>query len=241
MEYTLITGAASDIGIQIAKALEGNGHNILFSDLSEEALSAASKQMSEPDKHLILPLDLSDVEASKEKLSSYIKENGITVSNAVFAAGIFGVKPIKLIEYSFLKKSFDIAVFSIYAFIQVLTSKKVNNGALKSVVLISSVNAKLGAKGYSIYAGLKAAMLGMMKSFAAELAPKVRVNAVLPGAVRTRTTAFIFDNQEGPNPRYLLGRGEPVDIASIVEFLLSVKSKWITGQEIVVDGGLTIS
>ena len=84
-------------------------------------------------------------------------------------------------------------------------------------------------------------MLGLMKSMAAELAPRVRVNAVMPGGVRTRTTNFMYEAQEAPNPRYLLGDGEKADIANMVEFLLSDKSRWVTGQEFVVDGGLTIN
>lgn len=241
MEYTLITGASSDIGIQIAKTLENRGHNIIFSDYSKDSLLDAVQQMSYPDRHLIIPLDLSDVEKSKKQLSEFITSAEASISYAVFAAGIFAVKPIKMIDYSFLKKSFDIAVFSVYAIVQVLSSKKVNGTALKSMVLISSVNTKVGSKGYSVYAGLKSAMIGMVKSFAVELAPRVRVNAVLPGAIKTRTTAFIFDSQDDPNPRYLLGNGEPIDVANAIEFLLSDKSKWITGQEIVIDGGLTIS
>lgn len=241
MDYTLITGATSDIGIQVAKTLEKSGHYILFSDLSEEALTIARDQMKNPEKHRIIQLDLSKVEECNLRLSEYLIEGGIHISYAVFAAGIFGLKPIKIFDYGFLKKSFDIAVFSVYSLVQVLSSKKVNAGALKSMAFISSVNAKIGTKGYTIYAGVKSAMLGMMKSFAVELAPRVRVNAVLPGAVRTRTTAFIFDSQEGPNPRYLLGDGEPLDVANAIDFLLSEKSRWITGQEIIVDGGLTVN
>jgi NAD(P)-dependent dehydrogenase (short-subunit alcohol dehydrogenase family) len=84
-------------------------------------------------------------------------------------------------------------------------------------------------------------MLGLMKSMAAELAPRVRVNAVMPGGVRTRTTNFMYEAQENPNPRYLLGDGDKADIANMVDFLLSDKSRWITGQEYVVDGGFTIN
>jgi NAD(P)-dependent dehydrogenase (short-subunit alcohol dehydrogenase family) len=105
--------------------------------------------------------------------------------------------------------------------------------------MISSVSAIMGTKGYTIYGAVKGAMLGLLKSLAAELSPNVRVNAILPGGVRTRTTNFLYENQESPNPRYLLGDGEPVDIANMIEFLMSDRAKWITGQEFVVDGGLT--
>ena len=112
---------------------------------------------------------------------------------------------------------------------------------VKNVVVISSVNAKLGTKGYAVYGSVKSAMLGFVKSMAVELSPTVRVNAVLPGAIRTRTTNFLYEAQEGEiNPRYLLGEGQCGDVANAIDFLLSDNSRWITGQEFIVDGGLTI-
>ena len=241
MGYTLITGATSDIGIQICKTLEKSGHSLLMTDLKQESLEDLKNSLHNPDQHEILSLDLSNVEQCKEVLSSFLIEKAINVSNAVFAAGIFALKPLRMIDYDFLKKSYDIAVFSIFTIMQVLASKKINKDALEGVVVISSVNAKMGVKGYSVYASLKASMLGLMKSLAVELAPKVRVNAVLPGAIKTRTTQFLFDSQDEINPRYVLGEGKCENISNTIDFLLSNKAEWITGQEFVVDGGLTIN
>lgn len=237
--YTLITGATSDIGKTICQTLEVAGHSLLMSDVNEEELQGAKAALQHPERHLILPLDLSDAEHVNVVIAAYIQEHQIKVSFAVFAAGIFTVKPIKLIDYGFLKKNFDIALLSIWGIMKTLTAKKINGGSLKSAVLISSVSAKMGTKGYSVYGAVKAGMLGMMKSMAAELAPNCRINAVLPGGIRTRTTNFMYENQEAQNPRYLLGDGEKTDVANMVDFLLSDKSRWATGQEFVVDGGLT--
>ena len=120
-------------------------------------------------------------------------------------------------------------------------SKRINSKNLTGIVFLSSVSAVLGTKGYSTYSAVKAGMLGLMRSLAAELAPHVRVNAVLPGGIRTRATNFIYENQDASDPRYLLGEGQKTDIADMIDFLLSDKSRWITGQEFVVDGGLTIN
>lgn len=241
MNYTLITGATSDIGIQICKTLEESGHCLLMTDLKQEALEDVRYSLQNPNQHQVLALDLSNVEQSKESLTVFLKEKGINVSKAVFAAGIFAVKPLRMIDYNFLKLSYDIAVFSIFALMQVIASKKTNADALESVVVISSVNAKMGVKGYSVYGSLKASMLGLIKSLAVELAPRVRVNAVMPGGIKTRTTQFLFDAQEGINPRYVLGEGKSQDVSNLIDFLLSEKTGWITGQEFVVDGGLTIN
>ena len=238
--YTLVTGATSDIGRQICATLEASGHKLLMTDLDESALLESKAALEHPEEHHVLALDLSEVEQAETQLTEYLKAEQLELKNAVFAAGIFSVKPIKLANYAFVKKNFDIALFSIFAITRVLTSKKVNSDNLQGVVMISSVSAIMGT-GYTTYGAVKAAMLGLMKSMAAELAPRVRVNAVMPGGVRTRTTNFMYEAQEVPNPRYLLGDGEKADIANMVEFLLSDKSRWVTGQEFVVDGGLTIN
>lgn len=239
--YTLITGATSDIGKQICATLEAAGHSLLMTDLDESVLLEARSGLLHPERHRILALDLSDVEQAEITFTEFLAREQLQVSNAVFAAGIFSVKPIKLANYAFVKKNFDIAVFSIFAITRVLTSKKINADNLCGVVMISSVSAIMGTKGYAVYGAVKASMLGMMKSMAAEFAPRVRVNAVLPGGIRTKTTNFLYSMQEEPYSRYLLGDGEKTDVSNMVEFLLSDKARWITGQEFVVDGGLTIN
>lgn len=239
--YTLVTGAASDIGRQICATLEASGHILLLTDLEAEVLEETKATLQHPEHHRTLALDLSEVEQAEHKFSQYLAENRLPVVNAVFAAGIFAVKPLKLLNYAFVRKNFDIALFSIIALLKVLTSKKVNADNLEGIVFISSVSAIMGTKGYATYGAVKAGMLGLMKSLAAELAPRVRVNAVLPGGIRTRATNFLYEMQEALNPRYLLGAGTKTDISQMVDFLLSDKARWITGQEFVVDGGLTIN
>jgi NAD(P)-dependent dehydrogenase (short-subunit alcohol dehydrogenase family) len=81
-----------------------------------------------------------------------------------------------------------------------------------------------------------------MKSLSVELAPQVRVNSILPGAVRTPMAEYALKDPiiaEKLTGDYPLGLGEPHDIANLVEFLLSEKSRWITGQQLVIDGGRT--
>ena len=239
--FTLITGATSDIGKQICATLEAAGHSLLMTDLDEGTLFEARSGLQHPEVHKILALDLSEVEQAEIALTDYLTKEQVQVSNAVFAAGLFAVKPLKLASYAFIKKNFDIALFSIFALTRVLSSKKVNADSLRGIIMISSVSAIMGTKGYGVYGAVKASMLGLMKSLAVELAPRIRVNAVLPGGIRTKTTNFLYEMQESTNSRYLLGDGEKTDISNMVDFLLSDKARWITGQEFVVDGGLTIN
>lgn len=238
--FTLVTGATSDIGRQICATLEASGHSLLMTDLDEGALLEARSGLQHPEKHRIVPIDLSEVERAGTLLSDYLVREQLPVSHAVFAAGLFAVKPLRMADYAFVKRSFDVALFSAVELTRVLTSKKANADHLQGIVLISSVSALVGTKGYTVYGAVKASLLGWMKSLAVELAPRVRVNAVLPGGIRTKTTSFIYDMQEAPDPRYLLGEGRKTDVSDMVDFLLSDKSRWVTGQSFVVDGGLTI-
>jgi NAD(P)-dependent dehydrogenase (short-subunit alcohol dehydrogenase family) len=96
----------------------------------------------------------------------------------------------------------------------------------------------------SIYGSTKGALDSLMRCLAIELAPKVRVNSVLPGGVKTEMTASIYENKElidRMEATYPLGFGYPEDIYEAVNFLLSDKSRWITGQQFTVDGGRTIN
>lgn len=120
MGYTLITGATSDIGSQICVSLESAGHSLLLTDLDQEALSATLLGLEHPERHCVLALDLSDVENAEKVMVDYIATNQLAVTNAVFAAGIFTIKPIKMVNYSFVKKNFDVAVFSVFSLVKCL-------------------------------------------------------------------------------------------------------------------------
>lgn len=233
--YTLVTGATSDIGSAICKTLAEQGHKLLLSDIDASKLRELCQELP-GEGHRYVAMDFSNVVEAKEQFVEFIKAEQIAISNAVFAAGIFAVRPLKMVDYDFVKKNFDIALFSIFQLTQVLTNKRINGSNLRGIVMVSSVSAKYGTKGYAVYSAVKASMLGLLHSLAAELAP-VRVNAVLPGGIHTKTTDFIYQSNPELDPRYMLGEGKPEDVANAVAFLLSENARWITGQELIVDGG----
>jgi NAD(P)-dependent dehydrogenase (short-subunit alcohol dehydrogenase family) len=114
-----------------------------------------------------------------------------------------------------------------------------------AIVAVSSSAGLRGARGRVVYSATKAALHGMTQSLALELAPRrIRVNAVAPGVVNTpmhaRAMARLNEAQvkaiEASHP---LGIGEVADVASLVGFLVSPAARWITGQVIAIDGGLT--
>ena len=238
--YTLVTGATSDIGKQICNTLVNAGHTLLLIDLSEDALIDLCNSLP-GEGHLFISLDFSDISNTKERLQSFIKEKEINCCSAVFAAGIFAVRPLKMLDLEFCRMNFDIAILSIILIMQILIDKRVNGKNLRSVVMISSVSAKKGSKGYSMYSAVKSAMLGLMRSLTVELAPQTRINAVVPGGIHTKSTDFIYKLTPEIDKRYVLGQGFPEDVANAVTFMLSDNARWITGQEIVVDGGWSIN
>lgn len=239
--YTLVTGATSDIGKAICSELAKSGYKLFLLDLKEDYLQEFVKTLPNSAEHRFLALDFSILEESSQFFGHFLKQEHIEVSYAVFAAGLFSIKPLKLVKYDFIKQNFDIALFSIIQLMQVLTNKLINRDNLHSVVFVSSISAKMGTKGYAIYSTVKSGMLGLMHSLAIELAPQVRINAILPGAIHTKTTDFLYQANPQLDKRYVLGEGYPVDVANSVSFLLSDKARWITGQELVIDGGWTIN
>jgi NAD(P)-dependent dehydrogenase (short-subunit alcohol dehydrogenase family) len=123
---------------------------------------------------------------------------------------------------------------------RVLMRKNVNHKSLESIVFISSIASQFGAKGFTAYCASKAGLDGLMKALAVELGPEVRVNSVLPGGVRTPMTDAMFDDPataERLTRDYPLGIGLPSDISDAVAFLMSAQARWITGHQLVVDGG----
>ena len=117
--------------------------------------------------------------------------------------------------------------------------KKENKGALKNIVFISSLASIRGEKGNAVYAASKGALNALAITLAKELAPKVRVNSVSPGTVETPMTKCFVESEAGEAhlQTYPLGVGHCDDITNLVNFLLSDEARWITGQNIVIDGG----
>jgi NAD(P)-dependent dehydrogenase (short-subunit alcohol dehydrogenase family) len=116
--------------------------------------------------------------------------------------------------------------------------KKSNAKALSNVVLISALVSERGNVGNSIYAASKGAMNSLVYTLARELAPEIRINALLPGAIETPMSKNLDADYIAEMTKDMpLGWGQPQDVINYVEFLLSDKAKWITGQTLFVDGG----
>ncbi len=233
--YTLITGASSGFGRSIALKL-APFRKLVLAGRNAEKLETVRNTCEAPDRHLVWVRDLSRLDGIGEDLATFLVAKDIGIDHFVHSAGVPGIQLARAMEIAFVTHLFNVNVFSAMEIIRPLTQKKVNRGALRSITFISSIATRVGASGYSAYAASKGAVNAMSLSLAVELAPAVRVNAVLPGIVETQMTKEYFTNPDFV-ACYPLGLGYPEDMADAVEFLSSDRARWITGQELVVDGG----
>jgi NAD(P)-dependent dehydrogenase (short-subunit alcohol dehydrogenase family) len=242
-KFVLVTGASSGIGRKISIELSAV-HNVVLHGRNIERLLETKEKCAQNTQHIVFARDLSNVIGLEDDLSLFIKNNNIQITQFVHCAGFMKMIPLKMITIETINTTFATNVISVALIIKILINRKINNAALISVVLISSNISNFGAKAFNVYGASKAALDGLMRSLAIELAPKVRINSVLPGAVKTEMTESIFADQETlqrMENTYPLGLGEENDIYEVVNFLLSPKARWITGQQFTVDGGRTIN
>lgn len=241
-KYILITGASSGIGSFIAKSLSKK-YKVIVHGRDAEKIKSVIESCENPGNQLAFVFDLQKFEELQAVLGIFIIEQNIEITGFVHCAGYMNMLPAKMISIAAIQKTFSTNLFSAAMIVKVLLQRKLNDGALNNIVFISSNISNFGAKAFSLYSASKAGIDGLMRSLAVELAPSVRVNSVLPGAIHTPMTSTIFQDQEKAKSMlstYPLGEGHPEDISSMVEFLLSEKSKWITGQQFTVDGGRTV-
>lgn len=240
---TLVTGASSGLGRETAIRLSRLGP-VLLHGRDQPRLEETRTLCTHPERHRLWLHDLADVDTIEASLLQTLAEHGLQVARFVHCAGVLQVGPLRLLDRAAIGRTMNVNFLSAVEITRLLVRKKVNEKALTGVVFVSSTASQFGAKGFGIYCASKSALDGYMRALAVELAPAVRVNAVLPGAVRTAMTEHMFNNPnvvERMQRDYPLGVGEQADIASAVEFLLSDQARWITGQQLVVDGGRTVN
>lgn len=237
-QRALITGATSDIGTAIAKELSKD-YDLVLSDIDESKLMEV-KDLCDADAEIeILELKLDALDEIENALANFIKEREVYINKYVHCAGVAAQIPLRMMKPEYLNLSFKVNVASALLITKVLTSRK-NRKSLNSSVHIASSAAIRGVSAYTAYGSTKAAILGLVRNLAIELAPDVRVNAISPGGIETRATKAIFDERrEELEGKYPLGTGKPQHLVGTVRFLLSDDASWITGQNIVVDGGRT--
>ena len=235
--YMLITGASSGMGALCAKHFSGS-HRLIMASENLEMLEAVLNECANPEQHIVWHCNFAtDRERITESLTNLLKEHDAVVDQYVHFAGLTKLLPLKTFSIPNIDLIFNVNFFSILEIMKALL-KKSNAKALNNVVLISAMVSQRGNTGNSIYAASKGAINSLVYTLARELAPEIRINALMPGAIETPMSANLDEAYKEEMRRDTpLGWGEPQDVVDYVEFLLSDKSRWITGQTLFVDGG----
>lgn len=235
----LITGAASGIGRATAIQCAEMGAKVILVDLNEQGLKDSMALVSQDDTEY-RALDLTNLDKLIEMVGSLPKLDGV-VSNAGIVLSLLA----KFSEPKDMERIFKINTFSHINLIQqLITQKKLNKGA--SIVFTSSMSGVYcGLAGGSLYGATKSAILGYTKALAIELAPRgIRVNTVHPGMIETpltNSTALSKELLEEDAKNYPLGRyGKPEEIAYSIVYLLSDATVWMTGSQLLIDGGYSV-
>lgn len=235
----LITGAASGIGRATAIQCAGMGAKVILVDLNKEGLEETISLLSS-DEAEHRALDLTDSDKLVEMVSTLPKLDGV-VSNAGIVLSLLA----KFAEVKDMERIFKINTFSHINLIQqIISQKKLNKGA--SIVFTSSMSGVYcGLAGGSLYGATKSAILGYTKALAIELAPRgIRVNTIHPGMIETpltQGTSLSKQLLEEDAKNYPLGRyGKPEEIAYSIVYLLSDATVWMTGSQLLIDGGYSV-
>ncbi len=234
----LITGASSGIGRATAIACSHHGGRLILTGRNELRLTETLAMLS-GEGHETIVCDLTSDEDVKTLVGKLSKLDGI-----VHCAGTQQTCITKMLDKATLKRLMDTNFFSAAVLnAALMKAKLLVKGA--SVVFVSSAAASRVAEvGNAAYSASKGALTAYSRVLAAELAPRnIRVNTISPGMVRTAlmdkfdvTEEEFLENEK----QYPLGYGKPEDVAYAIVFLLSDASRWITGTDLLMDGGLTL-
>lgn len=208
-----------------------------------EARLAETRALLIGDGHSSVAADLADADAADAMTKTAVADGG-PLHGVFYSAGESVLVPVRTTKTAQLEQVFGAGLFGAFGVARALSRK----GALVdggSMVFMSSVSATRGRRGMAAYSATKAGIGGLVRSLAVELAPRaIRVNAIAAGAVVTAMHDEFADtvSEQMVNnyqDLHLLGFGRPEDIGYAAVFLMSDASRWITGQNLPVDGGYT--
>lgn len=238
----LITGASSGIGRSIALYSAKKGAKLLLMGRDDERLKETLGMCKNGSKHQSISLDFTITEGWQVEIEKVLREHA-PLDGMVHAAGISPTIPLKSVQHQQLVNTFELNVFSAINLMKLLTRPGIKNKRGMSFVLLASVMSEAGEKGKFLYGMSKAALVAASRSLAMEYAAQqMRFNCISPGVVNSPLSEKSFyrgdpDAMQRMVSRHPLGLGEVSDVAHATVYLLSDASKWMTGANMILDGG----
>jgi NAD(P)-dependent dehydrogenase (short-subunit alcohol dehydrogenase family) len=240
----IITGASSGIGRACAIGCSAMGARLLLMGRNIQELEATLLLAKYPERCKLLSVDLTCFDEVSFKIKEVLADFGV-IDGIVHAAGISTTLPFRSISTEKMNSFFNVnVVAALYLSQQVLKPGFVSaDGA--SIVFLTSVMSQVGESAKVLYSMTKGALAAASRSMAVEFsAKKIRVNCIAPGVVDTRMSQNAYYSQnvalkEKIIDLHPLGLGNPEDVANACIFLLSDASRWVTGTQLVIDGGYT--
>lgn len=235
-----ITGASSGIGKSIAIECSKMGAKLVITGRSYEKLFDVYNKL-EGNEHSMYSADLSSDIDIIDIVSKIPKIDGI-----VHCAGISGHKLFEFCDINYINSMFEINTISTFKITKLILNKKLLKSD-SSIVFITSTSGVISSYlGGSIYSATKGALSGFIKGLALELSyKKIRVNSVMPSMIETdimKETVLSIEDFESDKKKYPLKRyGKPEEVAFATIYLLSDASKWVTGTNLLIDGGRSIN
>ena len=243
----LITGATSGIGLELAQKILEMGNRVCVIGRSQENYENKLLKWARDRKiENLLMWRLADFRNPAE-ITNIDFESLPFFDGVINSAGIISIMPLRIASYASLSEIINVNLVSPIELMRLLLkNRKIIDSS--SIIFLSSINGNtVGSKGHSFYAATKAGIRGFVMSLANELSSrKIRVNSVAPGTIKTEMfelskTAISETLYSEYEKQYPLGFGMPIDVVNLILFLLSENSKWITGQNLIVDGGVSIT
>ncbi|MDQ4085140.1 MAG: SDR family oxidoreductase [Actinomycetota bacterium] len=241
-KVAIITGASRGIGLGIAERLVAEGARVCVTARKQEALDEAVATLGGPEHAIAVAGKAHDTDHQADAVARTMDAFGrvdLLVNNT-------GINPVygRLVDLDLdaARKIFEVNALAALSWVQqVHKAWMADNGG--AVVNVSSVAGLKPAPGIGFYGATKAMLSHLTEELAVELGPGIRVNGVAPAVVKTRFATALYEGKEDEVAAgYPMKRlGEPEDVAGAVAFLLSSDAAWITGQTVVIDGGITLT
>jgi len=240
-KVVLVTGASSGIGRATSIVLSTAGARVILAGRRMPALEETRSMMRDADVHLIEPYELKDLDGIPGWLQGIVERHQCRIDGLVNCAGVSNIIPVRGVNSANINDTVGPNLVAALMILKGASSRRVS-AEEASFVFIASVAGMVGSPGLATYAASKGGIIAMVRSAARELAPRrIRVNAISPGMVDTpmhqQHQAVGLSDFEADIQRHPLGLGQPDDIAHGTLYLLSRASRWVTGTNLVIDGG----